>query len=57
MIIYCVLIIIIINFRPAGVFGEWEPTTENLKKLARRMGKTPGYMAGFFKKHGGKDNG
>ena len=56
VIIYALLIIIIINFRPAGVFGEWEPTTENLKKLAHQAGKAPGRIAGALKKRGGNGN-
>ena len=39
VILYCILIIIIINFRPAGLFGEWEPTAENLRSLGRRAAR------------------
>lgn len=57
VVIYCLLIIAIINFRPAGVFGEWEPTTENLKKLARKMYKPSRRVAVSFEKREEKGNG
>jgi branched-chain amino acid transport system permease protein len=30
VLIYCVIILLIINFRPAGLFGRWELSLENL---------------------------
>ena len=35
-IFYAVLVLLIINFKPAGLFGEWEFTPKNLKKLFSR---------------------
>lgn len=34
VIIYCILIIVILNFRPAGIFGEYEL---NLRKLKNKL--------------------
>jgi ABC-type branched-chain amino acid transport system, permease component len=42
MLIYSVLVLLIINFRPAGIFGEYELTISNIKKLfvhKKREGK------------------
>ncbi|HWT77531.1 MAG TPA: branched-chain amino acid ABC transporter permease [Candidatus Methylomirabilis sp.] len=36
VLIYCVIILLIINFRPAGLFGRWELSLENLG-LKRRV--------------------
>ena len=38
-IVYAVLVLIILNFKPNGVFGEWELTPKNIKRLVRRNGK------------------
>ena len=35
-VIYAVLVLIIINFKPSGLLGEWELTPRNVKKLFRR---------------------
>ncbi len=35
-IIYAVLVLLIINFKPAGLLGEWELTPANLRRLFRR---------------------
>ena len=32
-IVYAVLVLIILNFKPNGVFGEWELSPRNLKRL------------------------
>ena len=39
-IIYAVLVLLIINFKPSGILGEWELTFGNLKKLGNRRPKT-----------------
>lgn len=40
-IIYAILVLLIINFKPSGILGEWELTIGNLKKLgSRRSRKT-----------------
>ncbi len=38
-IIYCALIIIIINFRTKGIMGEYEFTLEPIRKLAKKAGE------------------
>jgi branched-chain amino acid transport system permease protein len=43
VLIYCVIILLVINFRPAGLFGRWELSLENLG--LRRRGQ-PGASAG-----------
>ncbi|MEA4999235.1 MAG: branched-chain amino acid ABC transporter permease [Candidatus Limiplasma sp.] len=35
-IIYAVLVLLIINFKPAGLLGEWELTPANLKRIVAR---------------------
>lgn len=35
-IIYAVLVLLIINFKPAGLLGEWELTPANLKRIVSR---------------------
>jgi len=42
VLIYCVIILLIINFRPAGLFGRWELSFADLgAKLRRSDGKSP----------------
>lgn len=55
VIIYSILIIIIINFRPAGVFGEWEPTTENLRRLSQKAASLSKRIPGTKKRGGNSD--
>ncbi len=38
-VIYAVLVILIINFKPSGLLGEWELTIGNIKKSVRKIGK------------------
>ncbi|HNW85993.1 MAG TPA: branched-chain amino acid ABC transporter permease [Candidatus Limiplasma sp.] len=38
-IIYAVLVLLIINFKPAGLLGEWELTPANVKRLIARSGQ------------------
>ncbi len=38
-IVYAVLVLFILNFKPNGVFGEWELTPRNMKKALRRFDK------------------
>ena len=38
-VIYAVLVILIINFKPSGLLGEWELTIGNIKKSIRRIGR------------------
>ncbi len=38
-IIYAILVLLIINFKPSGIFGEWELTFGNLKKLGSKRSK------------------
>ena len=35
-IIYAVLVLLIINFKPAGLLGEWELTPKNLRRIISR---------------------
>ena len=39
-IIYAVLVLLVINFKPAGLLGEWELTPANLRRIIRR-GSSP----------------
>lgn len=38
-IVYAVLVLFILNFKPNGVFGEWELTPKNMKKALARFNK------------------
>lgn len=38
-VIYAVLVLLIINFKPAGLLGEWELTPANVKRLFLRGGR------------------
>ena len=38
--IYCIIVLLIINFRQAGIFGEYELTYSRLKQLFRKGAKT-----------------
>lgn len=38
-IIYAILVLLIINFKPSGILGEWELTFGNLRKLVSRRSK------------------
>jgi branched-chain amino acid transport system permease protein len=35
ILVYCVIILLIINLRPRGLFGTWELSLENLRNLFR----------------------
>lgn len=37
---YCIIVLLIINFRPIGLFGEFELTLQWLRQLARKGAKT-----------------
>ena len=39
-IVYAVLVLIILNFKPNGVFGEWELSFRNIRKLFTRRKKS-----------------
>jgi branched-chain amino acid transport system permease protein len=41
VLIYCVIILLIINFRPAGLFGRWELSFAGLRAKLRRSGGAP----------------
>jgi len=41
VLIYCVIILLIINFRPAGLFGRWELSFAGLGAKLRRSGGAP----------------
>jgi branched-chain amino acid transport system permease protein len=41
VLIYCVIILLIINFRPAGLFGRWELSFAGLGAKRRRSGGAP----------------
>lgn len=36
-VIYAVLVLLIINFKPSGLLGEWELTPKNIKKLFSKI--------------------
>ncbi len=36
-VIYAVLVLLIINFKPSGLLGEWELTPRNIKRTAGRL--------------------
>ncbi len=36
-VIYAVLVLLIINFKPSGLLGEWELTPQNIKKLFSKI--------------------
>ena len=38
-IIYAILVLLIINFKPSGIFGEWELSPRNLKALGEKLAK------------------
>lgn len=38
-IIYAVLVLLIINFKPSGLFGEWELSPRNLKELGEKLAR------------------
>lgn len=38
-IVYAVLVLFILNFKPNGVFGEWELTPKNMKKALAKFNK------------------
>lgn len=38
-VIYAVLVLIILNFKPSGLLGEWELTIRNIKKLFSKRNK------------------
>lgn len=38
-VIYAVLVLLIINFKPSGLLGEWELTPRNLARTARSLGR------------------
>lgn len=38
-IVYAILVLFILNFKPNGVFGEWEMTPRNMKKALARFNK------------------
>ena len=38
-IVYAVLVLFILNFKPNGVFGEWELTPKNMKQALARFNK------------------
>lgn len=40
-VIYAVLVLIILNFKPSGLLGEWELTPGNLKRTFAKLGKKP----------------
>ena len=37
-IVYSILVLLIINFKPDGIFGEWELTPKNISKSIRKLG-------------------
>ena len=37
-IVYSILVLLIINFKPDGIFGEWELTPKNIAKSIRKLG-------------------
>jgi len=37
--IYCAIVLVIINYRPTGIFGEYEFSWRSLKRIAARGGK------------------
>lgn len=39
-VIYAILVLLILNFKPSGLLGEWELTPGNLKALAGKMRKS-----------------
>ncbi len=38
-IVYALLVIFILNFKPSGVFGEWELTPRNIKRALKKFNK------------------
>lgn len=38
--IYCVIVLVIINYRPTGIFGEYEFSWRSLKRIAAKGAKT-----------------
>lgn len=40
-IIYAVLVLIILNFKPSGLLGEWELTPRNVREALAKLGKKP----------------
>ena len=46
-IVYAVLVLFILNFKPNGIFGEWELTPRNMKKALKKFDRK-------MRKEGGK---
>lgn len=46
-IVYAVLVLFILNFKPNGIFGEWELTPRNMKKALKKFDRK-------IRKEGGK---
>ena len=38
-VIYAVLVLLILNFKPSGLLGEWELTPRNIQQLFAKLGK------------------
>lgn len=38
-VIYAVLVLLILNFKPSGLLGEWELTPRNLQQAFAKLGK------------------
>ena len=43
VLVYCILVLLILNFRPQGLFGSWELSPNNIIKLFKR--RRPAYEA------------
>ena len=49
-VIYAILVLIIINFRPSGLLGEWELTPKNVIAIPRDLSNGVKKLANKFKK-------
>ena len=38
-VIYAVLVLLILNFKPSGLLGEWELTPRNIQQAFAKLGK------------------
>jgi branched-chain amino acid transport system permease protein len=51
MFFYAILVLLIINFKPSGLFGEFEFTPRRMRSLFGKRGKVEGKHAAGNKKH------
>lgn len=51
-VIYCVIVLVIVNFRPQGLFGETELDLKTIRKIGRNIASLPKRLKGGTAKSG-----